>query len=234
MTVIRASDDVARFIEQDILRSQEMRNRAAGKHPETTDVIRADTEAESAVSWTGPYYKAPNAEWYRRLWRWFVARIILGANTAIVRPWVYKHCAPCQWFVEWIPKFATFVWTVIGPRVPPYVHAKRMSICADCRMRTLVIQRPTAQDIKTQEPRFKEYCGGCGCPKWRMSELRTKNRFARWQCPRKLHPDPARDIYQHLLDTQQKLISKMNKATAKAEGKRNPGGGCKGCGNGSR
>jgi hypothetical protein len=31
----------------------------------------------------------------------------------------------------------------------------------------------------------KKYCGACGCPKWRLSELKTKLRFARLNCPLK-------------------------------------------------
>lgn len=56
-----------------------------------------------------------------------------------------------------------------GGRCPPEVTEARLAICRVC------------EKLKTDDN--KMYCGACGCPKWKLSELSTKLTFARLNCP---------------------------------------------------
>lgn len=67
-------------------------------------------------------------------------------------------------------KAAAFVETVTGGRCSEADFTKRLTVwCRNCDLR--IVEGD------------KEYCGGCGCPHWRMSELSTQLRFAEFECP---------------------------------------------------
>jgi len=41
------------------------------------------------------------------------------------------------------------------------------------------------------------YCGSCGCPEWFGSQLKRKNGFALWYCPRRKHEGPYPETELH-------------------------------------
>lgn len=62
------------------------------------------------------------------------------------------------------------LWTAVtGPRCTDDQFESRLSICRVCEFRRVDGE--------------KEYCGACGCPQWRLSELSTKLRFSNLSCP---------------------------------------------------
>jgi hypothetical protein len=68
-------------------------------------------------------------------------------------------------------KIGTFLSAVTGPTVSDEEAARRLTICRTNECGHLVTKNAN------------EYCGACGCPKWRLAELKTKLRFANLQCP---------------------------------------------------
>ncbi|HON94106.1 MAG TPA: hypothetical protein PKZ07_21210, partial [Sedimentisphaerales bacterium] len=57
------------------------------------------------------------------------------------------------------------------PTVPDEEAIRRLTICRTNECGHLVTKDKN------------EYCGACGCPKWRLAELKTKLRFAQIRCP---------------------------------------------------
>lgn len=72
---------------------------------------------------------------------------------------------------SFITKVRQFVQCVSGPKVDDATYRYRLAICRsnDCG--------------KTLLKGKYEYCGACGCPKWRMARLKIKLRFAQLACP---------------------------------------------------
>lgn len=71
---------------------------------------------------------------------------------------------------SWIDKAKSFASAITGGRCSDADFTERLTgWCRTCDLRIV-------EDDK-------EYCGGCGCPNWRMSELSTKLRFAEIECP---------------------------------------------------
>lgn len=68
-------------------------------------------------------------------------------------------------------------------RIDDDAYEKRMEACRACRQAIIRMTRGG------KEP---TYCQQCGCPKWRLAELRTKNRFKGWECPARKHDGPYR------------------------------------------
>jgi hypothetical protein len=59
-----------------------------------------------------------------------------------------------------------------GPRVSHTTMIKRLSVCLVCD--------------KIEFTGTKAFCNGCGCPKWRDSELRVKLTMENAECPKNL------------------------------------------------
>lgn len=68
-------------------------------------------------------------------------------------------------------KARAFAEAVTGPKVSPEEFERRMAICKSNRCGHLI----------DEDGKF--YCGACGCPRWRKSELHEKLWFARLECP---------------------------------------------------
>lgn len=66
---------------------------------------------------------------------------------------------------------AEFIAAVSGPRVGREAFERRLRMCESNECGHL---RYSAR---------REYCGGCGCPRWHMAELHAKLWFARLTCP---------------------------------------------------
>jgi hypothetical protein len=66
-------------------------------------------------------------------------------------------------------KAIAFLKALFGPRVRRAERQRRLAACATCSARW------------TQQG--KDYCGACGCPRWRFAELKTKAGMARATCP---------------------------------------------------
>lgn len=70
---------------------------------------------------------------------------------------------------SWISKVASLWDAVTGPSCSDSVFDARIRTCRGCEF--------------MRRDGDKEYCGSCGCPNWRLSELSTKLRFANLSCP---------------------------------------------------
>lgn len=68
-------------------------------------------------------------------------------------------------------KIASFAAAVTGPSASDAESARRLAICESNVCGHLVTRRGEL------------YCGACGCPKWKLAELKTKTRFANLECP---------------------------------------------------
>ena len=66
-----------------------------------------------------------------------------------------------------------FLW-LMSPRVDDATFRAREGVCDGCE--------------KLQRSNGARYCGACGCPKWRFSELSRKNRRLGHNCPLGKHP----------------------------------------------
>lgn len=67
-----------------------------------------------------------------------------------------------------------FAFWFFSKRVSDIEYRDRMSDCGGC-------------DSMTIDADGKKWCGSCGCPHWRYSELTVKNRYAGHNCPRGIH-----------------------------------------------
>lgn len=65
----------------------------------------------------------------------------------------------------------SFVRAVTGPRVPSDVADARLKQCISNECGYL------------REHDGKHYCGACGCPRWKLAELRNKVTYAKLACP---------------------------------------------------
>jgi len=81
-----------------------------------------------------------------------------------------------EWFKrnggKWVTpvkQAASLARAVAGKRADGAVFSERMTICMKCGER---------KDVNG-----KHYCGACGCPKWKLSELGQKLRFSGYHCP---------------------------------------------------
>ena len=103
------------------------------------------------------------------------------------RPQVLVRTKRLLWWVAYNSYQAyAMVRVLVGGRIDEHDFAARMHACTDCQ--SLQIR------LIHKQPFIKLYCGSCGCPQWQLSELRRKNRFRKWECPRNLHArldDPA-------------------------------------------
>ena len=77
---------------------------------------------------------------------------------------------------------------MISRKVSTEQYMQRWIACDKCALCVIQLRKTLARGI-VQEA----YCGGCGCPKWRLSRLRTKNKRSGWQCPRGLHDETHYD-----------------------------------------
>jgi hypothetical protein len=77
----------------------------------------------------------------------------------------------------------------VSRRVEVEEYAVRQHKCSTCALCVLQVRKSPLGAVK-----YEAYCGGCGCPKWRLSRLRYKNRKAGWQCPRGLHDETVYDV----------------------------------------
>lgn len=106
-----------------------------------------------------------------------------------------------QWFAQWVnvgqPYLLTrtkrvLTWavynayqvyvmarTLLGGRVDEHQFVARMIVCRGCQS--------LQKRLVRKSPFVKLYCGSCGCPQWRLSELHRKNRFLKWECPGDKH-----------------------------------------------
>ena len=73
-------------------------------------------------------------------------------------------------FKSWL-----FVKTITSGWCSRKIYTERMGTCFGC---------PLMQTVNG-----KQYCGGCGCPKWILSRLSVKNWFKRNHCPKGLHKE---------------------------------------------
>lgn len=74
-----------------------------------------------------------------------------------------------------IARAEAFARAVTGQRADDATVHRRMAACGECDR---LVRDGDAL-----------YCGACGCPNWRLSELRTKLRFVNLTCP---HPEGPR------------------------------------------
>lgn len=77
----------------------------------------------------------------------------------------------------------------------------RMLACYGCPARVVKVSKRLTRT---------QYCHQCGCPKWKLAELRFKNKLKGWECPRELHAGPYRKeryegVYQDI--TGEKLVT---------------------------
>lgn len=87
------------------------------------------------------------------------------------------------WLLRTIPRMFLFIKVVSGGKVNPQIFESRQETCSNCVRLVRV--------LRLKKPHIKEYCGQCGCPNWKMSELKTKNQFRKHECPMNLQ-EPKR------------------------------------------
>ena len=68
-------------------------------------------------------------------------------------------------------KIVAFFTAVTGPRVDQATFDRRLALCRSGKCGHLMRHKGG------------EYCGACGCGKWRLAELSKKLWFARLECP---------------------------------------------------
>jgi len=71
-----------------------------------------------------------------------------------------------------VEKAVSFVKAVTSGTVNDDVFNARLAACESCK--------------HLRRDGEKLYCGGCGCGRWKLSELHTKLRFANLKCPLKI------------------------------------------------
>jgi len=99
--------------------------------------------------------------------------------------WFYRTRMLGIWWLRAIGRSPSFIWTLLGGRLPVVEAIERDKICDDCpRLVRQIVKRKGAWA-------YKRYCGGCGCPRWMFAELSFKNRLRRHDCPDGRHPGSA-------------------------------------------
>ena len=68
-------------------------------------------------------------------------------------------------------------------------YMRREQKCGACSLCVIQVRKGLTGKVSSEA-----FCGGCGCPKWRLSRLRFKNRREGWQCPRGLHDETVYDV----------------------------------------
>lgn len=90
-------------------------------------------------------------------------------------------------FVTWLYmllwRSQEFIRVITSGYVNDKTHKERMIECESCPQAIIRMHRNGKETM---------YCQRCGCPKWRLAELRTKNRFNGWECPARRHDGPYR------------------------------------------
>lgn len=66
-------------------------------------------------------------------------------------------------------KVSSLMRAVSGPRASEDVYQARLALCRACEY------------LKADGS--KEYCGACGCGKWKLAQLSVKLKFAQLECP---------------------------------------------------
>lgn len=95
-------------------------------------------------------------------------------SMGLLRAISHESVRPGLWFFGWIWKTRLFLHWKKSPKVTAEALAIRNVICNDCP--------------ELDRDGEKRYCKACGCPKWYMSELGTKNELAGHNCPLGKHP----------------------------------------------
>jgi len=186
MVTVRTSSRLSEFVAADIERFESLPLQPPQKPDTKTKRVRV-----------GPMYKPPPPPRYVLAWQWFGRRILYGGP---VRSWVMKRSYVLRWLHGMVPQVAKFLHAILGPRVSEIEYQERMLACNKCDMRVIQIQRIKEKDRVSGTVRTKEYCGGCGCGQWHMSELKRKNALANWRCPMRKHPGNYGDeLYASLL-----------------------------------
>ena len=78
----------------------------------------------------------------------------------------------------WHTRILQFLKVVTGPKVSGVIWRKRVRVCANCSEHEEVQYK---YDVRM-------YCGMCGCPRWRFSELKKANQYELFTCNLGRHP----------------------------------------------
>lgn len=147
-----------------------------------------DGNGQVAEAQSGPQYRA-----YRPLWRRLVGKGSGGGcQSCQGEPWGWvqrqiqtprRIVRFLTWLVTLIPRGVELVRVLTGGGASEGTYDERQAICETCEV-CVKVMRP--------DFRIRAYCGACQCPEWLLSRLSFKNRMAKWECPRHLHPGPYR------------------------------------------
>jgi hypothetical protein len=78
----------------------------------------------------------------------------------------------------WRTRILRFLLVVTGGKVEPDIWRQRITACARC---------PKREEVQLRYG-VRMYCGMCGCPRWRMSELKRATQYKLWICNLGRHP----------------------------------------------
>lgn len=142
---------------------------------------------------TGPQYLPPLPSFDVRLVQWLIRQVMLTGRVKRLLLWLPTVYLQTRSFLK------AWSW---GRKVSMPAYNLRMIACDTCPAKLVRIYPMTHKDGK---PGYtgKEYCGRCGCPEWRLSELQVKNKMVGWKCPLRRHEGTYGDeTYRHLISNQ--------------------------------
>jgi len=134
-------------------------------HSTTVRMVEPTPVSES------PTYLGPKPAWLLRLY-WWVFGVLFGQ--ARLASWG-------MWWWNLPLRGWNMAKTILSADVDAETRRQRMEACGTCK----------SQHVRVHPSRGpKAYCGLCGCPEWKLAELRFKNQKVAWHCPRRRHPGP--------------------------------------------
>ncbi len=117
-------------------------------------------------------YKPPRGESVHRLMFMLLSS---WQSMGFIRTASKMLAALVMFVFTWAWNARLFLFWFFSPRVSDFDFEIRQGICNNC-------------DKLTREEDGTRWCGACGCPKWKYSELTIKNEYAGHNCPLGKHP----------------------------------------------